>query len=638
MSSRSTLAIIATVALLLAGAPNPSSGAEDGDGGTVAVLFDFGDGRWAWNDTTYTVPTNAWCATVNASQALEFDLEHSFSQYGVFLESVDGVSTPADFSKYWGLWWWNDTKEAWQSSLVGALDLNVTDMTAIAWRFGAFGDPSPAPDPLTREPWAEFRGGRDVQGTWGSYGPYAGGLFWSVDMDNGPIDGTLAVANGKVFGVTAGIFDWNDFVFTQLPTVFALNVSSGELVWEYEFRGSGGFEIGSPAYGGGAVYVTTSSRQVLALDASDGTLKWSTTVDDLGLSSSPTLAAGRVLVGTGSGKLVALWASSGAVNWTADISGGVYLAAPTVHDGVVYIGTDNGSLHAVNIEDGTEVWSKELGGRLRGTPLVVGDRIYAISAIYPGFVATEGYLHALDMNGDETWNVSIGPTGSSPAFVDGKVLVGSQSGMWAVTLDGTVAWRYQEAGQISSSPAVHSYKFFVLSNENDSGRDLHTSVLALGWDGDLMWERVLEPHNWALSSISVADHRLYTATDSGWVYCMGDTPYVPSFSYEVDGLKVTLSDDSIAVGRNITHHEWDIEGVDETFFGPTITYEFDEPGEYRVDYTTGDEFGLWITTEMVVEVEGTGWDLFIGGANMLVILVVFAVAVVLVVVLYARRR
>ncbi len=630
--------MIATVVLLLAGALIPSSGAEDGDGDTVAVLFDFGDGRWAWNDTAYTAPSNAWCATVNASDALGFDLEFSFSQDGVFLESVDGVATPADFSKYWGLWWWDDTKEAWQASMVGALDLNLTNTGAIAWRFGAFGDPSPAPDPLTREPWTEFRGGRDVQGAMGTNGPNAGGLFWSVDMGNGPIDSTLAVANGKVFGVTAGIFDWNLFEFTQLPTVFALNASSGELVWEYEFQGAGGFEIGSPAYAGGTVYVTVSSRQVLALDASDGTLRWNTIVDDLGLSSSPTVAAGRVLVGTGSGKLVALWASSGDVNWTANIGGWVYLAAPTVHEGIVYIGTDNGSLHALRIEDGTEVWSRDLGGRLRGTPLVVGDRIYAISAIYPGFVATEGYLHALDMNGDEAWNVSIGPTGSSPALVDGKVLVGSKSGMWAITTSGTVAWRYQEAGQISSSPAVHSSTFYVLSNENDTERDLHTSVLALGLDGTLAWERVLEPHNWALSSISVADHRLYTATDSGWVYCMGDTPYIPSFSYEVDGLKVTLSDDSIAMGRNITHHEWDIEGVDETFYGPSVTYEFDEPGEYRVIYTIGDEFDLWITTEMVVVVEDTGWDLSIGGANMLVVLVVIAVAVVLVVVLFARRR
>ncbi len=630
--------MIATVVLLLAGALIPSSGAEDGDGDTVAVLFDFGDGRWAWNDTAYTAPSNAWCATVNASDALGFDLEFSFSQDGVFLESVDGVATPADFSKYWGLWWWDDTKEAWQASMVGALDLNLTNTGAIAWRFGAFGDPSPAPDPLTREPWTEFRGGRDVQGAMGTNGPNAGGLFWSVDMGNGPIDSTLAVANGKVFGVTAGIFDWNLFEFTQLPTVFALNASSGELVWEYEFQGAGGFEIGSPAYAGGTVYVTVSSRQVLALDASDGTLRWNTIVDDLGLSSSPTVAAGRVLVGTGSGKLVALWASSGDVNWTANISGWVYLAAPTVHEGIVYVGTDNGSLHALRIEDGTEVWSRDLGGRLRGTPLVVGDRIYAISAIYPGFVATEGYLHALDMNGDEAWNVSIGPTGSSPAFVDGKVLVGSKSGMWAITTSGTVAWRYQEAGQISSSPAVHSSTFCVLSHENGPERDLHTSVLALGLDGTLAWERVLEPHNWALSSISVADNRLYTATDSGWVYCMGDTPYIPSFSYEVDGLKVTLSDDSIAMGRNITHHEWDIEGVDETFFGPSLTYEFDEPGEYLVEYTIGDEFDLWITTEMVVVVEDTGWDLSIGGANMLVVLVVIAVAVVLVVVLFARRR
>jgi hypothetical protein len=98
MSSRSTLAMIATVLLLLAGALVPSSGAEDGDGETVAVLFDFGDGRWAWNDVAVPDPANAWCATVAAADALDFELEYSFSQYGVFLESVGGVDTPEEFS------------------------------------------------------------------------------------------------------------------------------------------------------------------------------------------------------------------------------------------------------------------------------------------------------------------------------------------------------------------------------------------------------------------------------------------------------------------------------------------------------------------------------------------------------------
>jgi len=69
------LAIIATVLILLPGALTASSGAEGGDGGTVAVLFDFGDGRWGWADVPLRKPANAWCATVDAADELGYDRE-----------------------------------------------------------------------------------------------------------------------------------------------------------------------------------------------------------------------------------------------------------------------------------------------------------------------------------------------------------------------------------------------------------------------------------------------------------------------------------------------------------------------------------------------------------------------------------
>jgi outer membrane protein assembly factor BamB len=591
--------VIAMMALTF---PPALVGAEDGDTG-VGVLFDFGEGRWAWAEVQLPDPANAWCATVDAAEGLGFELDYSFSQFGVFLEGVDDVTTPMDFIQYWGLWSWNAAGTMWEASMVGALDVSVENGSVLAWSFGPFGAPAPDPNPVTREPFLEFRGGRDVPGRAGPQGPSAGGLFWERDMENGPIDSTVAVADGKVFGITAGIFDWNLFEFTELPTVFALDIETGDLVWEYEFRGSGGFEIGSPAYHGGSLFVTTSGRSVLALDADDGTLEWETSVDDIGLSSSPTIAGGKVLVGTGSGNLVALEASNGEVNWTATLSGWVYLQTPTVHDGVVYVGTDNGTLHAVSLEDGTEVWSTELGGRLRGTTLALDDRIYVISAIYPGFVATEGFLHALDPEGKELWNISIGPTGSSPAMADDLVVGGAKSGLWAVRSDGTVAWRYEEQGQISASPIVAGDRIFVMSNENDTLLDLHTAVIALDMDGTAVWSRVLEPHNWALSSVSIADGRAYVATDSGLVYALGETPLVAQFEFAVDGLKVDLNANETAIGVLVDDWFWSIEGPDVNLEGKVVDFEFKKAGDYLVTLTIVDEFGREASRTVTVSVE-----------------------------------
>jgi len=602
MSSRSTLAIIATVALLLAGALIPSSGAEDGDEGTVAVLFDFGDGRWAWNDVGVPDPANAWCATMNAADTLDFDLDYSFSQFGVFLESVDGVDTPEDFSAYWGLWDWEGDGGVWGSSMVGALDLEVPVGSSIAWRFGAFGEPGPDANPVTRDPWLSFRGGKDVQGVSAPPRLPAAAEFWSRDMDNGPIDSTLAVADGKVFGISGGIFDWNLFEFTQLPAVFALDAKGGDLLWSYEFRGSGGFEIGSPAYHNGMVFATLSNRSVIALDADTGDLVWQTEVDDEGLSSSPTVAAGRVITGTGSGKLVALHTSDGSVNWTTNISGWVYLAQPTVHEGIVYIGTDNGSLHAVSLEDGTELWASELGGRLRGTPLVHGGSIYLIKGIYDGFIPKDGFLLALDMDGNELWEVNIGTTGSSPAVIDDTVVVGSTGGLRAFSTDGTPEWSFTEGGPVSSSPVITADRIQFMTNVNDSDEGLHTSIFSLGSNGYEDWRKELRPHNWALSSVAIADYRIYAATDAGWVYSLGDTQFHADYEWTADGGHVSLNDTSVSFGAELVGWRWQNSEFEE-LRDQNVTVQFNASGIYPVTLLVYDEFGRKVRVTKNVTVE-----------------------------------
>jgi outer membrane protein assembly factor BamB len=576
-------------------------------------------------------PANAWCATVAAADHRNIDLEFSFSQYGVFLESVDGVDTPEDFSKYWGLWTWDGG--TWESSMVGALDLAMENNSAVAWKFGAFGDRAPTSTPNTRIPWTQFRGGGARAGHTTSDLPAAGGIFWSVGLDNGPIDGTMAVAEGKVFGITSGIFNWSTFTFDSMPYVFALDTITGDVVWERQFQGQGGFEIGSPAYSGGVLYVTVSSRKVMALDAANGDLIWETQLEGDGLSASPTVAGNAVLVGTGGGQLVSMSTANGTIGWTANVSGWVYLAAPTVYEDFVYIGTDNGTLHAFHLANGTEVWTVELPGRVRGTPLVLSDRIFAISAIYPGFVATEGFLHSLDRDGNVLWNVSIGPTGSSPSLMGDLVLVGSQSGLWAIGWDnGSVVWRYQDAGPVSASPVNNDLGALVMSNVNDSDKDLHTSMFAIEKDGTILWNKTLEPHNWALSSVSVADGVAYTATDEGWVYALGNTPFHADFDILVDGLKVTVIANATSVGVENFVHVWTFEGKSQTLVGDNATHKFKKSGTYEITYIFVDEFDRVVTLTREVTVEAPPEDTPALGSFMLVA-VLFVVAVI-----FLRRR
>jgi len=601
VSSLRILALTATVLLLLPGALTASSSAEGGDGGTVAVLFDFGDGRFAWGAVPVPDPANAWCATVEAAAQLDIDLEYSFSAYGVLLGSVDGIEPPDDFSKYWTLWGWSG--DAWVFSMDGALDVEVANGSAVAWKFTGWGDPAPDPSPVTMDPWLSFRGGKEVQGSSTSPRLPAGATFWARDLGNGPIDSTLAVAEGKVFGIASGIFDWNSFEFTKLPSVFALDAFTGEPLWDLPFTGSAGFEISSPAYHDGKVFAALSSGMLVALDADEGTRVWEALVDDDGLSSSPTVASGLVLTGTEDGRIVALRAANGSVAWETGLSGGVYLAQPTVHGGVVYIGTENGTLHALSLSNGSEIWTFEGEGRFRGTPLVANGAIYLIRGVYEGFLAKEGYLLALDMDGGLVWERDVGTTGSSPAIVDDLVVVGSTFGLRAFTTSGEAMWTFSGVGAVSSAPAVAGGHVYFVTNVNDSDADLFTSVFSLGPGGGEDWRRVLEPHNWALSSVAIADGRIYVATDAGWVYSLGDTPFHADFDVEVKGLKVTVTANSTSVGVDNVEHMWSFQGTAGSVVGPSATHVFKRGGTYTIEYWFVDEFdrAMLVTREVTVE-------------------------------------
>jgi len=607
VSYRSILALTATVLLLLPGALTASSGAEGGDGGTVAVLFDFGDGAWRWADVPVPEPANAWCATVAAADQLGIALEYSFSTYGVLLESVDGIEPPDDFSKYWTFWNWSG--DGWEFSMAGALDVDVGNGSAVAWRFTGWGDPAPDPNPVTRDPWLSFRGGKGVQGSSASPKLPAGATFWARDLGNGPIDSTMAVADGKVFGITSGIFDWNSFEFTHLPTVFALDASTGEPLWDWEFTGSAGFEISSPAYHAGKVFAALSNGMVVALDADDGTKVWETSVDDEGLSSSPTVTDGLVLTGTKGGGFVALHASNGSVAWETTVAGEVYLAQPTVHDGVVYVGTENGTLHALSMANGSEVWTFEREGRFRGTPLVANGAIYVIRGVYDGFIPKEGYLLALNMDGGSLWEREVGTTGSSPAPVEGLVVVGSTFGLRAFTTSGEAMWTFSGVGAVSSAPAVAGGHIYFITNVNDTGGGLHTSVFSLGPDGSEVWRRELKPYNWALSSVAIADGRIYVATDAGWVYCLGDTAFTADFTWGADYGYVAFNDTSVSVGARIVEWLWNVPGSGE-INRTNLNVVFPRSGDYDVELQVIDEFGRVASTIKTINV--TLPDLVVG--------------------------
>lgn len=174
--------------------------------------------------------------------------------------------------------------------------------------------------------------------------------------------------------------------------VYALNMTTGKLVWSSELDGSilGAITLGSD----GVLYAGTLGDSVFALDTSSGKTIWQHAVSSR-IWSAPVIGNGSLYVGDQAGKIVSLAADSGKENWSIQPDGPV-LGSPLVFADLVVFGTESGSLVAVDAE-GKIKWSQTITGKLYSTPVLAGDLILVAP------VEGDATLIAFDQNGTQQW-------------------------------------------------------------------------------------------------------------------------------------------------------------------------------------------------------------------------------------------
>ena len=116
------------------------------------VLIDFGNGSYRWEDTILAGEASAYNATQQACLELGFDLDHSTTEYGIFLNGINGIANAVDWSESWSLFVWNETSLKWETSAVGAGQYMLGMYEKIAWLYDNWGDSPPVPTPLVADP------------------------------------------------------------------------------------------------------------------------------------------------------------------------------------------------------------------------------------------------------------------------------------------------------------------------------------------------------------------------------------------------------------------------------------------------------------------------------------------------------
>jgi outer membrane protein assembly factor BamB len=258
--------------------------------------------------------------------------------------------------------------------------------------------------------------------------------------------------------------------------LFALNASTGELLWSYPTFGPPEY---SPAVVDGVVYFGGYQGDVYALDARSGALLWSYTSP--GFTWGLTVAHGAVYYDSGS-TVSAVNAKTGALLWTY-VTEFPYGSQIAVADGVVYVGSsgqNEGKIYALNARTGNVLWTYLTEAEL--APVVANGIVY---------VTSEYKVYALKAStGALLWKFATGNYNRSPAVVQNVIYVGSDNGfIYALNADtGVPLWRQQPGG--SSSPPCYSpvaaNGVLYVSCENEIHAD--TTYALKASTGAVLWQ------------------------------------------------------------------------------------------------------------------------------------------------------
>jgi len=233
---------------------------------------------------------------------------------------------------------------------------------------------------------------------------------------------------------------------------------------------------------------------------------------------------GDVIFGSGQGKLFACNADDGDIKWedrTGNWSGrsdSAVTARPVVgSDDLVHTATNDGGILTYEYETGNRVWSTDIAG--------TGDGVYAPLRRDGGLIyatTKEGDLVVLEATdpGDIQWRESFVPFGNSgPALGDGKVYVaGDEVHAYEAASTETPVWSSSGFGGAVGSTPAYSDKTVYVGSEDGNIYSISTADGSINWtyptDGPVAGGPAVNADGTQIAVVST-DGNLYLLDDSG---------------------------------------------------------------------------------------------------------------------------
>ncbi len=302
----------------------------------------------------------------------------------------------------------------------------------------------------------------------------AGAPLWQVDLR--PARDQAGDASG------GGLVVMGDTVYISIGfgVLAALDASNGTVRWTQQLDASGS---GTPTVSGDLVYVTAGDNTGWAVNRSDGTVEWQIgstgdTNNVLG-APAPALTDDFAIFAFGSGEIQAVFRRGGLNRWDASVlgkRGGRALsnvsdvtAAPVVSGDSVYVGNQSGRIAALDVNSGARLWTARDGAI--GPVWPVGDSLFAVSDL--------NELMRIDASdGSKIWGVALPnfvkrkPKKQSrvvphhgPIVAGGRVIVASGDGVMRSfdPTNGALVASVDIPGGATSAPVVAGKTLYVVS-------------------------------------------------------------------------------------------------------------------------------------------------------------------------------
>ena len=595
----------------------------------IAVLFDFGNGQVSWADISVIPGMNALNATQQAAEEMGFELEMAFG----FVSTINGLGYDPITGQYWNFWLWNSTNNAWDWSFVGASDVNASSAKAVAWSYAASADPlnfgpphSPLAVPDHRYPWTSFRHDHLNTGSQAVFAPNNVTLRWQKNLGNGAIDAPIMVANGMEYVLTGGVLNMTTWGYDTNSALYCLN-DSGDVQWRSEI--GTGYQVGSPLIYGGMVIVPSANGKVYAFNAKNGSTLWvfeTGSALPYGVISSPIAYRGQIIIATSNGKVFSLH-ENGTQVWNMTIAPLIYSSSPAVSNGTIYIGADDGKLHAIAANGTKEIWSTSIGSKVRGSPILLEDMIVVTYVNYTGTIPSGGGLAAVGYDGKMVWQTETDVTPASATLTAKGFASVTPTSLCMVGFDGELLWNVPLGTTYpGAAPSSVNGSVFLVTNEASS------RLVAVSDSGQVYWQQVLSPAQYALSAPTIADGVLYVTADNGYVYTydLNSVAPIANGSYQMSGLIGEFQ--ATTVNGTLFYYTWNF-GDGNTSSVSEVNHTYAESGTYQVTLTVTNPMGQSSTHDYEVTVgsepepapDNTIWFFVVMAGILLAAIAVFVV-------------